>query len=82
MFAAENIIRELARILKKTDFEISEMNLFSEGSVTHYNQTLFNCNIEKYVAYPPHCILSIVNLYQLLDAGKNACDSRISKSGI
>lgn len=53
MFATENIIRELARIVKKTDFEISEMNLFSEGSVTHYNQTLLNCNIKEYVFFPP-----------------------------
>lgn len=48
MFAAENIIRELARIVKKPDYEIAEMNFFTEGSETHYNQTLFNCTTARY----------------------------------
>lgn len=49
MFAIENIIRELARIVKRPDYEIAELNLFTEGSITHYNQTLVNCNIERYI---------------------------------
>lgn len=48
MFAIENIIRELARIVKRPDYEIAELNLFAEGSITHYNQTLENCNIDRY----------------------------------
>lgn len=50
MFVVENIIRELARIVKRPDHEIAELNLFTEGSITHYNQTLVNCNVKR---YPP-----------------------------
>lgn len=51
MFVAENIIRELARIVKRTDCEIAELNMFTEGSVTHYNQTMVNCTIQRYLAF-------------------------------
>lgn len=47
MFAAENIIRDLARIIKRPDYEIAEMNFFTDGIVTHYNQTLSNCTTAK-----------------------------------
>lgn len=47
MFAGENIIHDIAEYLKKDVVELSQLNLYQEGDITHYNQTLLNCTIDK-----------------------------------
>ncbi|XP_058793000.1 xanthine dehydrogenase isoform X2 [Phymastichus coffea] len=47
MFAAEHMIRHVADYLGRDVMEISEMNLYSEGDVTHYNQLLENCTLRR-----------------------------------
>ncbi|XP_019892305.2 xanthine dehydrogenase-like [Musca domestica] len=40
MFAAEHMIRDVARILNKDILEIMRLNFYKPGDKTHYNQTL------------------------------------------
>lgn len=47
MFAGEHIIRDVAKVVNKTDVEICEMNLYQDGDRTHYNQELVNCNVKR-----------------------------------
>ncbi|KAJ8673551.1 hypothetical protein QAD02_004813 [Eretmocerus hayati] len=47
MFVAETMIRHIADYLQKDVIELSEMNLFQEGDITHYNQKLENCTIQR-----------------------------------
>ncbi|XP_014214853.1 xanthine dehydrogenase-like [Copidosoma floridanum] len=47
MFAGETIIHHVADYLGRDVIELSEMNLYNEGDVTHYNQTLINCTIKR-----------------------------------
>ncbi|KAK5644720.1 hypothetical protein RI129_006020 [Pyrocoelia pectoralis] len=47
MFAAENMIRDIAEYLNKDVVEISQMNLYKEGDITHYNQRLDYCNLTR-----------------------------------
>ncbi|CAB0037829.1 unnamed protein product [Trichogramma brassicae] len=47
MFAAEHIVRHIADFLGRDVVEISEMNLYKEGDLTHYNQVLENCTLRR-----------------------------------
>ncbi|XP_058793018.1 xanthine dehydrogenase-like [Phymastichus coffea] len=47
MFAGETIIRHIAEYLHKDTVKISELNLYKEGDVTHYNQILENCTLQR-----------------------------------
>ncbi|KAI5635560.1 molybdopterin-binding domain of aldehyde dehydrogenase domain-containing protein [Phthorimaea operculella] len=47
MFAAENMIRDIADRVGKPVEEISRLNLYQEGSVTHYGQTLEYCTLQR-----------------------------------
>ncbi|KAF2885328.1 hypothetical protein ILUMI_20860 [Ignelater luminosus] len=47
MLAAEFMIRKIAEYLKKDLIDICRLNLYREGDVTHYNQTLLYCPIER-----------------------------------
>ncbi|XP_051167236.1 xanthine dehydrogenase [Leptopilina boulardi] len=47
MFAAENIIREIAKFLNRDPIQIAEINLYKEGDITPYNQTLSYCTMER-----------------------------------
>lgn len=47
MFAAENIIRDIADFLGRDPVQIAEINLYKEGDVTPYNQTLSYCTLER-----------------------------------
>lgn len=47
MLAAEAMIRQIADTLEKTFEEIAQLNLYKEGSLTHYNQTLSHCTIQR-----------------------------------
>lgn len=45
MFAAENMIRNVAATLNKPYTEIIEINLKKEGDLSHFSQIYENCNI-------------------------------------
>lgn len=47
MLAAEFMIRKIAEYLNKDVVEICRLNLYREGDVTHYNQKLEYCTIER-----------------------------------
>ncbi|MQM12725.1 hypothetical protein Taro_045645, partial [Colocasia esculenta] len=47
MLIAENWIQRIAMELQKSPDEIREVNLQSEGSVTHYGQPLQNCTLRQ-----------------------------------
>lgn len=47
MFVAETMIRQVADYLKKDVVNISELNLYKEGELTHYNQKLEYCTLQK-----------------------------------
>lgn len=47
MLAAEAMIRQIADVLGKPYEEIAQLNLYREGSLTHYNQPLTYCTIQR-----------------------------------
>ncbi|XP_060529120.1 xanthine dehydrogenase isoform X2 [Cylas formicarius] len=47
MFVAENIIDDIAEYLGISRIIISERNLYKEGDLTHYNQLLEDCTMDK-----------------------------------
>ncbi|XP_043271749.1 xanthine dehydrogenase isoform X2 [Venturia canescens] len=47
MFAAENIMWDVANYLGVEMAKLSELNLYKEGDTTHYNQTLINCHLKE-----------------------------------
>ncbi|XP_045474437.1 xanthine dehydrogenase [Harmonia axyridis] len=47
MYVGETIIREIAEFLQKDVVELSELNLYKEGDLTHYNMKLVNCAVRK-----------------------------------
>lgn len=47
MFVAETLIRHIADYLNKDVVNISELNLYKEGDLTHYNQKLEYCTLQK-----------------------------------
>uniref|UniRef100_A0A1Y1M1D6 Xanthine dehydrogenase n=1 Tax=Photinus pyralis TaxID=7054 RepID=A0A1Y1M1D6_PHOPY len=47
MFAAENMIHDIAEYLKRDVLEVSQMNLYQEGDITHYNQRIDYCNLTR-----------------------------------
>ncbi|KAG4068524.1 hypothetical protein HA402_004865 [Bradysia odoriphaga] len=47
MMVGESIVRDVARILGKDYLEIMALNMYQPGDVTHYNQTLLECNVNR-----------------------------------
>ncbi|XP_012253844.2 xanthine dehydrogenase isoform X2 [Athalia rosae] len=47
MFLAENMIHQVADFLKADVVELSERNLYKEGNLTHYNQRLDHCTLDR-----------------------------------
>lgn len=47
MFAAETMIRHIASALNKGYEEIATINMYKEGSLTHLNQSLIYCTLER-----------------------------------
>ncbi|XP_073949617.1 xanthine dehydrogenase-like [Choristoneura fumiferana] len=47
MLAAEVMIRDIAAALKKDYEEIVDINLYREGQLTHFNQTLSYCTLSR-----------------------------------
>ena len=47
MFASETMIRHIATSLKKSYEEIIKLNMYKEGCLTHFNQSLTYCSLER-----------------------------------
>lgn len=47
MMIAEEAIRQVARYLNIDYIELMDKNLYREGHLTHYNQPILNCNVER-----------------------------------
>lgn len=47
MFAAETMLRHIASSLNKTYESIVSINMYKEGSLTHFNQLLTYCTLER-----------------------------------
>ncbi|KAL7297372.1 hypothetical protein TKK_0009757 [Trichogramma kaykai] len=47
MFAAETVMRHVADYLEKDVIQLTELNLYQEGDITHYNQKLVNCTMKR-----------------------------------
>ncbi len=47
MMVGENIVRDVARVLGKDYLEIMAINMYQPGDITHYNQTLLECNVNR-----------------------------------
>lgn len=47
MMVGENIVRDVARILGKDYLEVMAVNMYQPGDITHYNQTLLECNVNR-----------------------------------
>lgn len=47
MFVAETMIRHIAEYLDKDVVSLSQLNLYKEGDLTHYNQKLDYCTLER-----------------------------------
>lgn len=47
MLVGENIVRDVARILGKDYLDVMAINMYQPGDVTHYNQTLLECNVNR-----------------------------------
>lgn len=47
MLAAEAVIRDIAAVLGKNYEEMVDINLYREGQLTHFNQTLSYCTLSR-----------------------------------
>ncbi|XP_055386170.1 xanthine dehydrogenase [Condylostylus longicornis] len=47
MFAAEHIIRDVARVCGKDYVDVAYLNMYNTGDVTYYNTVLENCTIKR-----------------------------------
>lgn len=47
MMIAEEAIRQVARYLNVDYVQLMDKNLYREGHLTHYNQKILNCNVER-----------------------------------
>lgn len=47
MYAAEHIVRDVARLCGRTETEVAELNLIQDGQWTHYNQQIIDCNVRR-----------------------------------
>jgi len=47
MMFAESWISDIARVCKISQTQVRELNFYSEGDVTHFNQTLDQCHIKR-----------------------------------
>lgn len=47
MLVAETYIRDIAHLLNKDPADVASLNLYTEGQLTHYNQTLTHCTLDR-----------------------------------
>ncbi|XP_032670200.1 xanthine dehydrogenase isoform X2 [Odontomachus brunneus] len=79
MFVAENIIRQIANYLQKDVVKLSKLNLYKEGDVTHYNQQLLNCTLDRCWN---ECLASSCYNERLAEVQRYNKENRFKKRGI
>lgn len=47
MWAAEHMVTDIAEFLHKDVVDVRRLNLYKEGDITHYNQVLENCTLDR-----------------------------------
>lgn len=47
MMVGESIVRDVARVLGKDYLDVMALNMYQPGDITHYNQTLLECNVNR-----------------------------------
>ncbi|XP_056637903.1 xanthine dehydrogenase [Diorhabda sublineata] len=47
MYLAETMVQHIATYLNKDPASVSEINLYKQGDLTHYNQLVENCTLDK-----------------------------------
>ncbi|RZC35629.1 Ald Xan dh C, FAD binding 5, and/or CO deh flav C domain containing protein [Asbolus verrucosus] len=79
MFIAETIVGDIADYVHKDKKEIMELNLYKEGDMTHYNQKLINCTLDKCWK---ECLESSNYETRLEEAKKFNRENRYKKRGL
>ncbi|XP_029159752.1 xanthine dehydrogenase-like [Nylanderia fulva] len=79
MFVAENIIRQIADYLKLDVVKLSELNLYKEGDLTHYNQQLVNCTLDRCWR---ECIASSRYNERIIEVQRYNRENRFRKKGL
>ncbi|XP_034952751.1 xanthine dehydrogenase [Chelonus insularis] len=79
MFVAENIMWDIANYLGIEPVKVSELNLYQENDITHYNQPLINCPLQRCWR---QCILSSNYDERKLAVDKFNQENRYRKRGI
>lgn len=79
MMVGENIVRDVARVLGKDYLEVMALNMYQPGDVTHYNQTLLECNVNRCFEEVKH---SSDIAERRLEVDKFNADNRWRKRGI
>lgn len=47
MMVGELIVRQVAKVTGLDYVEVQKINMLKEGDLTHFNQKLINCNIDR-----------------------------------
>ncbi|EZA48988.1 Xanthine dehydrogenase [Ooceraea biroi] len=79
MFVAETIIRQIADYLKLDVVKLSELNLYREGDVTHYNQRLINCTLDHCWR---QCLMSSQYNERIVEVQRYNRENRFKKKGL
>ncbi|XP_077270195.1 xanthine dehydrogenase rosy isoform X1 [Temnothorax americanus] len=79
MFVAENIIRQIADYLDLDVVKLSELNLYKEGDLTHYNQQLANCTLDRCWR---ECLASSRYNERIVEVQRYNRENRFKKKGL
>ncbi|KAL0116975.1 hypothetical protein PUN28_010089 [Cardiocondyla obscurior] len=79
MFVAENIIRRIADYLNLDVAKLSELNLYKEGDLTHYNQQLVNCTLDRCWR---ECLMSSHYDERIVEVRRYNRENRFKKKGL
>ncbi|XP_050457296.1 xanthine dehydrogenase isoform X2 [Cataglyphis hispanica] len=79
MFLAENIIRQIADYLGLDVVKLSELNLYKEGDLTHYNQQLVNCTLDRCWR---ECLVSSHYNERIIEIQRYNRENRYKKKGL
>lgn len=79
MFLTENIIRQIADYLGLDVVKLSELNLYKEGDLTHYNQQLVNCTLDRCWR---ECLASSLYNERMVEVQRYNRENRFKKKGL
>ncbi|XP_025989254.1 xanthine dehydrogenase isoform X1 [Solenopsis invicta] len=79
MFVAETVIRQIADYLHLDIVKLSELNLYKEGDLTHYNQQLVNCTLNRCWR---ECLASSHYNERIVEVQRYNRENRFKKKGL